>query len=113
MKKIHQLTKKDKVKKKVASRTYKNVNKHRVKVFKSNLYTYAFLQNPKGYVIKGFTTKSEKGTKTEKAFAMGEKIGDFIKSKKVNDLFFNRSGYKYHGRIKAVAEGIRKSGVKI
>jgi len=111
--KLHKKTKFDRVKKAISGKTYKNVDKYYVGVKKTNKYTVAFLVNPKGDIVISFTSKGIKDKKTESAFKIGEKMGKYIADKKVKDVYFNRSGYAYHGRIKAVCEGIRKSGVKI
>jgi len=56
--------------------------------------------------------KSKKATKTEKAKAVGELIAQKAKEKKIKKVVFDRAGYKYHGRIKAVAEGARAGGLE-
>ena len=53
-----------------------------------------------------------KGTKVEKAKAVGEDLAKKAKEKKVETVVFDRCGYKYHGRIKALAEGAREGGLK-
>lgn len=111
--KLHNKTKLDRVKKAIRGKTYKNVDKYYVGVKKTNNYTVAFLVNPQGSIVVSYTSKGVKGKKTETAFTTGEKMGKYITENKIKDVYFNRSGYLYHGRIKAVCEGIRKSGVKI
>lgn len=56
--------------------------------------------------------KAKKGTKTELALAVGELMGKKLVDKKITSIVFDRGAYKYHGRVKALAEGIRKAGVK-
>jgi large subunit ribosomal protein L18 len=102
-----------KIRKQIVTKTYKNTDKHFIGVYKSNLYTYAYLVNPAGQILKGLTTKGIKGTKTQASATMGEDLGKFIIKSKVAEIYFNRSGYKYQGRIKAICEGVRKAGVKI
>lgn len=111
--KLHKKTKFDRVKKAIAGKTYKNVDKYYVGVKKTNNYTVVFLVSPEGDIVTSFTSKGLKGKKCESAFKIGEKMGKYIADKKVKDIYFNRSGYLYHGRIKAVCDGIRKSGVII
>ena len=54
----------------------------------------------------------EKGNKTEIAFKVGELIAKKAKDKKIEKIVFDRAVYKYHGRIKSLAEGARKGGLK-
>jgi large subunit ribosomal protein L18 len=44
---------------------------------------------------------------------IGKIMADFIKKEKIKKVAFDRSGYKYHGKIKALADSIRENGVKI
>ena len=53
------------------------------------------------------------GTKTERAITVSKVLLEALKKKKVANLVFDRSYYKYHGRIKAVAETLREGGIKL
>lgn len=52
-----------------------------------------------------------KGTKVEKARLVGEDLAKKAKAKKIEKIVFDRGGFKYHGRIAALAEGARKGGL--
>lgn len=54
----------------------------------------------------------DKGTKTAIAEAAGLAFAKAALDKKINTCIFDRAGYKYHGRVKALAEGLRKGGLK-
>jgi large subunit ribosomal protein L18 len=54
-----------------------------------------------------------KAKRTEKAKAVGALLGDRAKAKGVTEVVFDRGGYRYHGRVKALAEGVRAAGVKV
>lgn len=56
--------------------------------------------------------KIKKGTKTEKAKETGKALAAKAKEKSIKKVVFDRSGYKYHGRVKALAEGAREGGLK-
>jgi large subunit ribosomal protein L18 len=57
--------------------------------------------------------KSEmKENKTNKASAIGEMLAKKAQASGINKVVFDRGGYKYHGRVKALAEGLRKGGLK-
>ena len=49
--------------------------------------------------------------KTGRAEAVGKAVGERAKAKGVSDVVFDRGGYKYHGRVKALADGARESGL--
>lgn len=53
-----------------------------------------------------------KGNKTEQAKAVGKDIGTKAKSKGIATVVFDRSGYKFHGRIKALADAAREAGLQ-
>ncbi len=55
--------------------------------------------------------KKEKKNKTEMSVFLGEILAKRAVEKKINKVYFDRGGYKYHGRIKALAESLRKNGL--
>ena len=50
--------------------------------------------------------------KVEKSNLIGEILAKRAKEKKINDVYFDRGNYKYHGRVKIFAETLRKNGLK-
>lgn len=56
--------------------------------------------------------KVKKGSKVERATAVGEELGKKAEKAGIKTCVFDRNGYKYHGRVKALAEGARASGLK-
>jgi large subunit ribosomal protein L18 len=57
-------------------------------------------------------TKSFKGNKTEQAAAVGKLLADHAKQASIEVVVFDRGGYLYHGRVKALAEAAREGGLK-
>lgn len=53
------------------------------------------------------------GNKTAKAVLVSQELLKLLKEKKIKNLVFDRSYYKYHGRIKAVAETLREGGIQL
>jgi large subunit ribosomal protein L18 len=51
------------------------------------------------------------GTKVEQARQVGKLLGERAKEKEISDVAFDRAGYKYHGRVKALADGAREAGL--
>ncbi len=86
----------------------------RLAVFRSLKNIYAQLIDDKtGKAIAGTSDiKDSKGTKTERAKKVGLEIAKLAKEKKIESVVFDRNGYKYHGRVKALAEGAREGGLK-
>lgn len=56
--------------------------------------------------------KVKKGTKVERALAVGKEIAEKAIKAGVSKCVFDRNGYKYHGRVKALADGAREAGLK-
>lgn len=81
----------------------------RLFVFKSNQYIYAHLIDDD----KGKTIASVKGElNIKEAKKIGELIAKKAKEKKIEKVVFDRGGYKYHGKVKMLAEGAREGGLK-
>jgi len=88
----------------------------RLTVFRSNQHIYLQLIDDEAgvsLVSASSATKEKKytGTKTEKATQVAQELAQLIKKKKINQIVFDRGPYKYHGRVKAVAEELRKAGI--
>lgn len=95
------------------------ISRPRVSVFKSNKHIFVqFIDDDKGKTIlssKIISSKKSKikGNKTEKALIIGEMLAEKAKESGIKEVVFDRGGFKFHGRIKAVAEGLKKGGIKI
>ena len=85
----------------------------RLSVFRSNKEIYAQLINDiDGKTIVAASSKDLKGTKIEQAGAVGKVIAEKSIAAGLSKVVFDRGGYLYHGRVKALAEGARESGLK-
>jgi large subunit ribosomal protein L18 len=89
----------------------------RVAVFRSNLGIYAqVIDDSEGRTVTSVgwkqLPKSFKGTKTDQAREVGKLLADRAKQAGVETVVFDRAGYLYHGRVKALAEGAREGGLK-
>lgn len=89
----------------------------RLSVFRSAKYIYAqIIDDEKGKVLLSASEKDlkkEKGLKkSERAKALGVFLAKEALEKKIEKIVFDRGGYKYHGRVKALAEGAREGGLK-
>ena len=110
-----------KIKRKIRNRKkLKKVNssKFRITVFKSSKNISAQIINDdirKTIVSASSTEKEFKKTKIKKmdlSNMLGEILAKRAIEKKINNVYFDRGGYKYHGRVKAFADSLRKNGIK-
>jgi len=86
---------------------------HRLSVHRSGKHIYAQVIDQKdAKIVVAFSSLKLKGKKIDQAIEVGENIATMTKTKKINNIYFDRGGYKYHGRIKALAESARKGGLK-
>ena len=117
MKKIN-----SKVKRKIRNRKkLKDVNteKLRVTVFKSlkNISAQIIDDKVSKTLVSASSTEKElrknKSKKMDLSNILGELLAKRAKEKKISSVYFDRGGYKYHGRIKAFADALRKNGIKI
>ena len=101
-------------KKRIRSKIQGTAERPRLAVQRSLMHTYASLINDETGKVLGSTSdmKIAKGTKVEKAAEVGAEIAKKAKELKITTVVFDRNGYKYHGRVKAVAEAAREGGLK-
>ena len=89
----------------------------RLAVFRSNKGIFAqLIDDSTGRTIAGASwlglAKSFKGTKIEQATEVGKAVAAAAKKAGVDTVVFDRGGYLYHGRVKALADGAREGGLK-
>lgn len=89
----------------------------RLSVFRSNKDIYAqLIDDVNGVTIAAASSREKEfkksGNKTEVAKEVGKKIAEKASSKGIESCSFDRGGYLYHGRVKALAEGAREGGLK-
>ena len=105
--------------KRVRSKITGTKNKPRVAVFKSNRHIFVqFIDDTTGKTLLSNKIISNKKTKTKedktaKAGSIGEMLAEKAKELGITETVFDRGGFKFHGRIKAVADGLKKGGIKI
>lgn len=88
----------------------------RLSVYISNLHITAQLIDDVNHKTLGYATtvgsKTAKGTKTEKAATIGTEIAALAKNANIKSIVFDRGGKLYHGRVAALADAARKSGLE-
>ena len=102
-------------KKRIARKVRGTAQKPRLCVFRSNKHIYAQLiddENGRTVVSHSSLEKSLTGKGIEIANQVGKGLGEIAIEKGMQEIVFDRNGFQYHGRIKAVAEGARSIGLK-
>jgi large subunit ribosomal protein L18 len=103
----------------VRKRVHGTAARPRLVVFRSSKHIYAqVVDDDKGVTLVGAADTSEgiqvEGSgKTAKSHALGRLIATRAKEKGIAKVVFDRGGYQYHGRVKAVADGARKGGLEL
>ena len=90
-------------------------DKPRLSVFRSHRHIYVQIIDDKlgKTLVAGSSMEiKEKAKKAEKATALGKRIAEKALSAGIKSVFFDRGHYRYHGRVKAIAEGARSAGLK-
>ncbi len=96
------------------ARALANTERPRLVVFRSLQSIYAqIVDDAKGVtLVAAHDMKVKKGSKTERAQAVGKELAEKAKQAGIETCVFDRNGYKYHGRVKALAEGAREAGLQ-
>ncbi len=121
MKDIQKIKKEKKIRrhKRKRSKIIGTNERPRLSVFRSNIHIYCqLIDDNKGETlafandieIKG--KDSSKANRKDKAFLVGKLIAEKAQKKGIKKVVFDTGGFKYHGRVKALAEGARQGGLK-
>lgn len=92
----------------------------RLNVYRSSAHTYAqVIDDTAGHTLVAASTLEEEAreaaegtTKSDLARAVGTLVGQRAKEAGIETVVFDRGGYKYHGRVKALADAAREAGLK-
>jgi large subunit ribosomal protein L18 len=102
----------------IRKKLYGTTERPRLAVFRSLNQIYAqIIDDTTGKTLVSMSTiakdfQMEKCKKVEMSFQVGLKLGEKAKAAGITKVSFDRSGYKYHGRVKALADGARKAGLE-
>lgn len=88
----------------------------RLSVFRSNKHIYAqIIDDENGKTLIGISDtllKAGKTTKTDRARLLGKTLAEKAKEAKIQKVVYDRGGRRYHGRVRALAEGAREGGLE-
>ena len=107
------LSKRDRIKNRIRAKVSGTVERPRLTVFKSNKYTYAqIIDDSQGKTLVESNSSEMKAKKMEAAIEVGKTLAQKAKAAKITKVVFDRNGYKYTGRILALAEAAREAGLE-
>lgn len=105
------------IRRRLRTRIAGSADRPRLSIFRSNRQIYAqIINDDEGVTLASCSSRikdvsSQPLSKTEQSRMVGQKLAEIALSKGVNSVIFDRGGYKYHGRVKALAEGAREGGL--
>jgi len=114
--KLTRVKRRNRIRKRIRSIIQGTKEKPRLSVFRSNKEIYAQIINDhKGNTLVNVSSTEKnikKTVKTKDAEIVGELLAERALKKGIKEVKFDRGGYLYHGRVKALADGARKKGLK-
>lgn len=112
---LNKVQKRIRIKRRVRGKISGSAELPRLSVYKSNKEIYAQLIDDKeGKTLVSASSRalSAKGTKVEISAEVGKAIAEKAKAAGIENVVFDRNGFVYHGRVKALADGAREGGLK-
>ena len=111
---ISKIARRNKIKARIRGRISGTAERPRMSVFRSNRGIYVQLIDALAgrTLAAAHSTKEMEGNKTEVAAKVGEAIAKKAIELGIAAVVFDRNGYLFHGRVKSLAEGARKAGLK-
>jgi large subunit ribosomal protein L18 len=108
------IEKRIRLKKKIRTKIMGTADCPRLSVFRSNSYIYAQVIDDINHVtlVSSSDLTVKTGTKTERAKTVGAEVSKKALAKGIKSCVFDRNGFKYTGRIKALADEARVAGLK-
>ena len=110
--------KRNKIKRRIRAKVSGTAQRPRLTVFRSNSEIYVqIVDDAKGVTLAGASSRLKnisgaEGNKSAKSRLVGLAIAERAKALGIQDVVFDRNGFKYHGRIKSLADGAREGGLK-
>ncbi len=107
------LARRDRVARKTA-----RASEPRLTVFRSAKHIYAQIIDTDGRTVASVSTRSKElrdagyGGNVDAAKRVGQKVAELARSQQIQKVVFNRNGFLYHGRVKALAEAAREAGLE-
>ncbi len=109
----NKLSRREKIKFRIGKKYSGTAERPRLCVFRSNSEIYAqIIDDVAGKTLTAVSSSKNTGSKTEKAKAVGTAIAEKAKAANITTVVFDRNGFLYHGRVKALADAARENGLQ-
>lgn len=107
------ISKRERRHKRIRARVSGTAERPRLAVFKSNKFIYAqLIDDTAGKTLASASDiKNAKGTKVERAIAIGSEIASKAQKQNITSIVFDRGGFRFTGRVKALADSARTAGL--
>jgi large subunit ribosomal protein L18 len=105
----------NKIRARIRSRITGTAQKPRLSVFRSNKFIYAqLIDDVTGVTLVSTSSRAltEKVNKVDSSVEVGKTLAQKALASGITEVVFDRGGYLYHGRVKALADGAREGGLK-
>ncbi|MCC7430406.1 50S ribosomal protein L18 [bacterium] len=109
----------DKRRKSIRKKIFGTAEAPRLSVFRSLKNIYAqLIDDANGITLVALSTNGKEvkssftGKPVDKSFELGKKLAELALAKEITCCIFDRGGYRYHGRVKALADGAREGGLQ-
>ncbi|HAX93083.1 MAG TPA: 50S ribosomal protein L18 [Bacteroidales bacterium] len=116
---LTKLEKRSRIRLRIRKKISGTAERPRVAVFRSNKQIYAqVIDDNNGVTLLSVSSREKELAgqtgikKTEQAKLVGKSLAEKCKEKGIENVVFDRSGYKYHGRVKSLADAAREGGLK-
>lgn len=116
---LSKIERRQKIKRRIRKNAFGTAEKPRMSVYRSNKQiSVQIIDDVQARTLVSATSKHKdiegtKATKSEKAAMVGKMIAKVAKDAGINEVIFDRNGYLYHGKVKALADGAREGGLKL
>lgn len=110
------VTQRARIRRRIRAKVSGTTARPRLSVFRSNKHIYAqLIDDLEGVTLAAASTREggESGIGIEAATSVGKRIAERAKEAGVDRAVFDRGGYRYHGNVKALAEGARDGGLTL
>jgi len=117
MSQIDKAARRQKIKARSRATVHGNATRPRLCVYRSLSQIYAqLIDDESGKTLMAVSTMSKdnaglKGSKSERSAAVGKQLAEKAIAQGISNVVFDRNGFRYHGRIKALADGAREAGL--
>lgn len=112
------VARRDRIRKRLRSKLKGTAERPRLAVFRSNREIYAqLIDDVEGKTLVSCSSRLkdlnlQALSRIEQSREVGKKLGELATAKGIDTVIFDRAGYRYHGRVQALAEGAREGGLK-